>query len=110
MNKVYSWSPGFETFLFREERLGIARCRETRAAQGGMLYAIQHVRLEAQFGLGVRVRDVPMYPCPAWSSLAARDVFQALRCKHNSVPREGIAEAIDEGPGLFGERGLRWFV
>jgi CRISPR-associated protein Cmr3 len=108
VNKVYSWSPGFETFLFREERLGIARCRETRAAQGGMLYAIQHVRLEAQFGLGVRVRGCPDVPLPSMVKLGGEGRLSSLTVQSTTpVPREGIAEAIDEGPGLFGERGFK---
>lgn len=108
LEQVYSSNDRFQRFMRREERLGIARQQSTRATLPGMLYAIEHIRLGARFGLGVRVRGCPDAPVPDVVKLGGEGRCTSLRVQSTSpIPREGIAEAIDEGPGLFGERGFK---
>ncbi len=99
-------------FLLREERIGIARQRATGATQEGMLYAIEHIRFlhgpTEKFGMGVRVRGCPDTPVPNVVRLGGEGRFTSLRVKRSKpFPADGVAEAIDRGPSLFGERGFK---
>lgn len=99
-------------FLLREERIGISRQRATRATKEGMLYAIEHIRLahgpNGRFGMGARVRGCPDVPIPNVVRLGGEGRFTSLEVKDSKpFSADGIAEAIDRGPGLFGERGFK---
>lgn len=99
-------------FMWREQRVGIARERASRATVEGMLYAIEHVRLadgqKEQFGIGVRVRGCPDISIPDVVRLGGEGRFTSLKLSESlPIATTGIADAIDEGPGLFGERGFK---
>lgn len=97
-----------ETFLAREQRIGMARHRSTRATQEGMLYAIEHVRLVSDYGLGVRVKNCPEVHLPPAVKLGGEGRLSGLDTSE-WVPLKsaGLAEAINAGPGLFGEHGFK---
>jgi len=92
----------------REPRVGIARERSTRSCQKGMLYFIEHVRLLPGFGLGARVKNCPEVELPSAVRLGGEGRMSALHTTPwRSIDWPGIAEAIDAGPGLFGEHGFK---
>lgn len=106
-----SWDSA-RVFMCREQRMGIAREKASRATVEGMLYAIEHVRLadvqKEQFGIGVRVRGCPDISIPDVVRLGGEGRFTSLEVLESMpIATTGIAEAIDEGPGLFGEHGFK---
>ncbi|MGE5573037.1 MAG: type III-B CRISPR module-associated Cmr3 family protein [Bacteroidota bacterium] len=94
--------------LGKEPRMGIARKRDTRAVQRGMLYAVEHVRLKQGYGLGARVRNCPGVNLPEMVKLGGEGRLSRLVTEPwKEISSYGIAEAIDSGPGLFGQHGFK---
>ncbi len=99
---------GEDDVLAREPRVGIARERSTSSCQRGMLYFIEHVRLLPGFGLGARVNNCPEVELPSTVRLGGEGRMSALHtAPWRCMDWPGIAQAIETGPGLFGEHGFK---
>ncbi len=107
------WSKGDpqlepNVFLAREKRIGIARDHIKRSAKDHMLYATEHVRLLAEYGLAVRVGNLPEATLSGTVKLGGEGRISSLQTYETApISQKGICDAIEQGPGLWGDKGFR---